>query len=139
MAKVLTVTHMNRCIACYSCMLACSRVVYGHFSAAKSAIQIRTRGGLQSKLAANICIGCFGPPCAEACPEDALVARKGGGVRFHSDKCTGCRACVAACIADVIAFDEEDAKPIVCVQCGSCARFCPHGVLEMAKKPVEAQ
>ncbi|MDP3044626.1 MAG: 4Fe-4S dicluster domain-containing protein [Bacillota bacterium] len=139
MAKVLTVKHMNRCIACYSCMLACSRVVFGRFSAAKSAIQIRTRGGLQSKLSANICIGCLEPSCAEACPQEALVGRKGGGVRFKTEKCTGCQVCVAACIADVIEFDEADGKPIVCIQCGSCARFCPHGVLEMAERPVEAR
>lgn len=135
MARVLSVKHMNRCIGCYSCMLACARTVYGDYSLSKSAVQIRTRGGLQSKLAANICLGCIDPPCAAACPEGALVPRRGGGVRFVRDKCTGCQDCVPACIAGVIAFDEADQRPIVCIQCGACARFCPHEVLEMTERP----
>jgi len=131
-ARVLTVKHINRCIACYSCMLACTRTVSGRFSLAASAIQIRTRGGLQSKLAADVCLGCAEPACAAACPPEALRPRPGGGVRFARSQCDGCGACVAACIARVIRMDPEDSRPIVCVQCGACAKYCPHEVLEMA-------
>lgn len=132
MARVLTVRHINRCIACYSCMLACTRAVYGQFSLVRSAIQIRTRGGLQSKLAADVCLGCAEPACARACPREALLSRKGGGVVFIRSRCDGCAACVEACIARVIRMDPEDGRPIVCVQCGTCVRYCPHGVLAMA-------
>jgi Fe-S-cluster-containing dehydrogenase component len=131
MARVLTVKRISRCIACYSCMLACTRTVYGQFSLAKSAIQIRTRGGLQSKLAADVCLGCAEPPCASACPREALRPRAGGGVRFARARCDGCAACVEACIARVIRMDPEENLPIVCVQCGTCVRYCPHEVLEM--------
>jgi Fe-S-cluster-containing dehydrogenase component len=130
-ARVLTVRHMNRCIACYGCMLACARSVYGQFSLVKSAIQIRTRGGLQSKLAADVCLGCVEPACALACPQQALQPRPGGGVRMVRSRCDGCAACAEACIARVIRMDPEEERPIVCIQCGQCVRYCPHAVLEM--------
>ena len=131
MPRVLTVRHINRCIACYSCMLACARTVYGRFSLVKSAIQIRTRGGLQSKLAADVCLGCAEPACAAACPRKALLPRKGGGVSMVRSRCDGCAACGEACIARVIRMDPEDGLPVVCIQCGTCVRYCPHAVLEM--------
>lgn len=129
--KILQAPGMNRCIACYSCMLACARTVYKSFSPRQSAIQIRTQGGLQSKLVADICRGCLDAPCAEACRVEALLPRKGGGVKFNPAKCTGCRACVEACVVKTIHFDEQREKPIICIQCGTCTRFCPHGVLTM--------
>ncbi|HAG07899.1 MAG TPA: (Fe-S)-binding protein [Peptococcaceae bacterium] len=133
MGRVLKVLNINRCISCYSCMLACARTVYKSFSLRKSAVQIRSRGGLQSRLQADICRGCEDAPCAAACPTGALLPRKGGGVVYLPAKCNGCRECVKACIVRVIAFDEEEARPIVCIQCGTCARFCPHEVLAMVE------
>ncbi len=129
--KVLKAEGMAKCIGCYSCMLACARTVHNNFSPRKSAIQIRSTGGLQSNFLALICRGCTNPPCVEACPTEALVQRKGGGVLFKKDLCTGCKQCVDACSAQAIFFDEEDKKPIVCIQCGTCTRYCPHKVLTM--------
>ncbi len=134
MARVLTVLNINRCIACYSCMLACARVVHKSFSLRKSAVQIRSRGGLQSRLQADICRGCRDAPCAAVCPTGALLPRKGGGVTYISGKCNGCRQCAEGCVARVITFDEEESRPIVCIQCGACARFCPHEVLAMVEE-----
>lgn len=131
MGKVLRTPGINKCIGCYSCMLACARVVHKSFSPSVSAIQIRSRGGLQSKLAAHICMGCLDPACAGACPAEALVARSGGGIKFFPEKCTGCRKCVDACVVKVIHFDEDTGKPVVCIQCGVCTKFCPHNVLAM--------
>lgn len=129
--KILKAEGMGRCIGCYSCMLACARVIHNNFSPRKSAIQIRSAGGLQSKFLAVICRGCGEPPCAAACPAEALIRRKGGGVVFKKELCTGCRQCVGACTVEAIYFDEEERKPVVCVQCGACTRFCPHQVITM--------
>ena len=102
MPKILTAPAMARCIGCDSCMLACARMVYNSFSPHKSAIQIRSRGGVMGRMAANICTACAEPvPCVEACP-----------VR-------------------VIGWDEEETKPVVCIFCGQCARFCPHDCLAL--------
>ncbi|MEW6771468.1 MAG: 4Fe-4S binding protein [Bacillota bacterium] len=131
--KILRVKDIDRCIGCYSCMLACARVVFKSHSVVKSAVLVRTRGGLQSKWGADICRGCPDAPCAEPCPTGALRPRPGGGVIFKRDKCSQCGACVDACIVRVIRLDEEG-FPIVCIQCGSCARFCPQDVLVMEER-----
>ena len=74
MPKVLTDPGMGRCIGCYSCMQACARMVYNDFSPHKSAIQVRTVGGMNGRLVADICRACPEPvPCVEACPNEAIL------------------------------------------------------------------
>lgn len=134
MPKVLNAPGMNKCIGCYACMLACARHVYDSFSPLRSAIQIRTRGGYGSTMVADICRGCLKPDCAAACPVNALIPRKGGGVIFKEDKCTGCRLCIDACPVKTIWFNPDNNKIIVCKHCGICVKFCPHGCLTMEEK-----
>ncbi|SHH16795.1 4Fe-4S dicluster domain-containing protein [Desulforamulus hydrothermalis] len=134
MAKILHAKYMAKCIGCYSCMLACARVTKHSFSLAKSAIQIRTAGGLQSRFLADICRGCEDPACAQACHYGALLPRAGGGVKFIPDKCIGCQDCVEACVVKTIRFDQESNKPVICIQCGTCTRFCPHRVITMEER-----
>ena len=133
MPKVLTAPAMSRCIGCYSCMLACARLNYASYSPRHAALQIRTQGGLQGRLGADICRACREPACAEACPPGALTRRKGGGVQLHEEECIGCQACVRACPLQVIYWAESSHTPIICKQCGVCVRYCPHGCLEMVE------
>jgi len=116
-------------------MLACARMIYGSFSPHKSAIQIRSVGGVMSHMAANICTACAAPvPCVEVCPTDALTTRAGDrGMVYRKAECIGCHKCVEACPVQVIGWDGEEDKPIVCIFCGQCVRFCPHDCLEMVE------
>ena len=131
MPKVLRAVKMDQCISCMGCMLTCARQRYNSFSVERSAIRVRTTGGFQSQMTADICMGCDPPPCAEVCMSGALTPRKGGGVRFDRDECFACKKCVDACPVGVITFDEQLHIPIICIECGACARHCPHGCLEM--------
>ncbi len=81
-----------------------------------------------------VCRACDDPPCAKACPVDALVIRKGGGVVLKKDNCIGCKTCVANCILKAIFWDDGANKPMICVHCGLCVKNCPHGVLALEKK-----
>ena len=137
MAKVLKVADIDRCIGCYSCMLACARTVRRSFSPTRASLKIQTAGGFQSRFVAEICRGCDNAPCALACKYGALLVREGGGVKFRENKCVGCGACVEACIIDVLYFDEGRKKSMPCIQCGTCVRFCPHEVLTMEVKSHE--
>ena len=128
--KVVRVRDTDRCIGCYSCAFACARLVFKSHSAVKSAIQVRTRGGLQSKWGLDICRACTDAPCTEACTAGALVPRPGGGVIFKKAKCTRCLDCIEACVIRVISPDDEN-YPIICIHCGNCARFCPQEVLSV--------
>jgi len=131
MAKILKVADIDRCIGCYSCMLACARTIRKSFSPSRASLQIRTAGGFQSRFVAEICRGCDDAPCALACKYGALLVREGGGVKFREDKCVGCGECAEACIIDVLHLDEDKKKSMPCIQCGTCVRFCPHEVLAM--------
>lgn len=131
-ARILKAKEMSRCIGCFSCMISCAAVNQHNHSLAKSAIKIKTAGGLSGKMVAVVCAGCTGVrPCAEACPSSALVDRDGGGVHLLADKCIGCQKCVAACALGAVFFDSDTGKPIICKHCGVCPRFCPHECLEM--------
>ncbi|GAB6154230.1 4Fe-4S binding protein [Desulfosporosinus burensis] len=132
--KVLKAMQMNRCIGCLSCMITCASVNQQDHSILKSAIRIKTSGGLSGKFIAIVCQACQGDvPCAEVCPTGALVKRQGGGVILNKDNCVGCQRCVLACTVDAIYFDPDTKKPIVCKHCGVCARFCPHGCLQLTE------
>jgi formate hydrogenlyase subunit 6/NADH:ubiquinone oxidoreductase subunit I len=142
MPRILAAPRMARCIGCDSCMLACARMIYQSFSPHKSAIQIRSRGGVMGRLVANICTACAEPvPCVEVCPTEALTVRTASrseaeqavarGMTYRKAECIGCYKCVEACPIQVIGWDQEENKPIVCIFCGQCVRFCPHDCLEM--------
>lgn len=132
MSKVLRAAGMNKCLGCFACMLVCSAVNRKNHSISKSAIKIRTAGGLQGKMVADVCQACTGErACAEACPSGALENRPGGGVIFKSERCICCRRCEKACIVSAIFYDEDEHKPIICKHCGVCTRFCPHNCLSM--------
>jgi NAD-dependent dihydropyrimidine dehydrogenase PreA subunit len=62
------------------------------------------------------------------------VKKKGGGVRLNGDRCIGCGNCVEACIVRAVFWDSETNKPMICVQCGFCVDYCPHGVIELQEK-----
>ncbi len=129
--KVLRTPHMERCIGCYSCSLACARSVYKSLSWKRAGIQIRSSGGISTGFEAGVCLACDPAPCAAACPTDALRQRKGGGVIFREKLCINCGECAKACPVDAIYFDPEWSTPVLCIHCGRCVSFCPHDCLEM--------
>ncbi len=133
MPKVLRAPAMNKCLGCFTCMTTCAAVNQKSHSLPKAALKIRTTGGIDTKYVAFICMGCKAAACREACPSGALTAREGGGVVLDPEKCIGCRQCEQACIAGAINFDQKNGKPIICRQCGICARFCPHDCLAMTE------
>ena len=131
MAYVLNPKGMNKCIGCVTCMLVCAAANKDSHSITKSAIKIRTTGGMASNFVAIVCRGCETPACAEVCPAGALELRPGGGVLLNAEKCYGCRRCVPACTVGAVNFDKETMKPIICSHCGVCTTFCTHDCLVM--------
>ncbi len=83
MPKLLRASMLQKCIGCGSCMLACARMRYRSLSLDKSAIRIRTAGGVQTSPVADICLACSEPACAAVCSAGALVPVPYGGVRVH--------------------------------------------------------
>ncbi|WP_432666328.1 4Fe-4S binding protein [Wukongibacter baidiensis] len=132
MSKVIRAVGMNKCIGCYSCMLSCSAVNHRSHSLEKSAIKIKTSGGLKGRFTSTVCLACKDErACVESCPSGALENRSGGGAVLSGEKCIGCGKCVSACIIGAISFDDDSNRPIICKHCGVCTNFCPHECLRM--------
>ncbi len=132
-ASRLAITDSERCVGCQICMFACARR-QGSAGLSTSRIGVRSDGGMERGFVIVVCRACDDPPCARACPTGALAAREGGGVRLLPEKCIGCGNCRDACVVEAVFWDDEAGKPMICVYCGYCERFCPYGVLEFEKE-----
>ncbi len=128
--NILTTPNMERCIGCYSCSLACARLVHRNLSWLTAGIRIKSSGGLSTGFNAVTCLACDPAPCAAACPTGAYAQRKGGGVRVKKRLCIRCGECPAACPVEAVYLDNTG-DPFVCIHCGRCVEFCPHACLEM--------
>lgn len=86
------------------------------------------------------CLHCIDPPCARACPANAISVTSEGAVVIDQNKCIGCQFCASACPYNVPRFGDggKAYKCTFCVdrlQAGlepSCVSHCPAGVFEMA-------
>ncbi len=111
MATYGMVLNMDRCIGCYTCVVACKMfygtrpgvdyngvkyVEWGEFPDAKQRYQL------------PICMHCIDAPCVKACPVDATYASEEGVVLMDYDKCIGCGACVTACPYDARTLVQDD-------------------------------
>jgi Fe-S-cluster-containing dehydrogenase component len=73
-----------------------------------------------------VCRHCDDPPCAEACPEQAISKREDGIVILDYDTCTGCQSCIEACPYDAIGFDEAKQTAL---KCNLCHHRVDHGLI----------
>lgn len=76
--KRLRVVEMDRCIGCYSCILACARHRYDSFSLEKAAIDVKIRGETEGSYKVVKCRFCFDAPCARVCEPKALKEMRAG-------------------------------------------------------------
>lgn len=113
------VVDLYRCIGCHTCAVTCkienNLPKHGWWN------RITTDGGNYQDTPAgeypNIkmnyvpiaCQHCESPACTKVCPVGATYKRDDGVVFQDSDKCIGCRMCIAACpYTGVRSFNWEE-------------------------------
>jgi Fe-S-cluster-containing dehydrogenase component len=119
------VIDQGKCIGCEACSLAC-RI---ENNSTEFWIKVEPQGGKEEDAPAGkyqnltlsflpkLCNHCSNPPCADACPVEALQKRDDGPVILDQDLCIGCKACLEACPYDVIVFNEKSKLAEKCNLC----------------------
>ncbi len=117
------------CMACLSCVRACSEAFYKVFDPDKSCIQIVSDNNGGAKVKA--CLQCG--KCMRTCPNGAISQNPKTGVYMINKKlCTGCGECKKACPMQVMVMGTETVSK--CIACGICAKACPMDLLEIIEK-----
>lgn len=107
MARFGLAIDLEACIGCHTCSVACKTA--NNLPREMWWSTIHTVGGTAmdtsegqypnaelSYLPIN-CQHCENPACVAVCPTGASFIREDGIVTIDTDKCIGCRACIAAC------------------------------------------
>jgi tetrathionate reductase subunit B len=109
------------CWGCRTCEVACKQEMNTSDGVRLICVQEdgpkKVHGTLEFSFHVTVCRHCEAPPCAEACPEQAIYKREDGIVLMDCDRCTGCGACVDECPYDAIALDMSAGTARKCNLC----------------------
>jgi Fe-S-cluster-containing dehydrogenase component len=130
MARYAMVIDTKKCVGCMDCVVACKTENNVPEGFNRDWLTYETAGifpNLHQENRSERCNQCDNPPCVYCCPCGAShISDIGGIVLVHEDKCSGCKACMAAC--------PYDARYIHPEGYASKCTFCSHRV-EQGLKP----
>ncbi len=107
--KFVMVIDLARCKNVKACQASCNHA--HHVQDAQNWIKVYPMQ--DAKMEApywqpTTCMHCDEPPCVKVCPVDATFKRQDGIVLIDSDRCIGCRFCMAACPYSTRVFNWGD-------------------------------
>ena len=107
--KLVMVIDLSRCKNLKKCQEACNHMHHVH----PGQSWIKVYGMKDADHTApywqpTTCMHCDEPPCVKVCPVDATFKRQDGAVLIDSDRCIGCRFCMAACPYSTRVFNWEE-------------------------------
>ena len=136
MARYAMVVDTKLCVSCKACVLACKAENVVPDGLSRDWLVEEVRGvfpELRMQNRSERCNHCAKPPCVGACPTGASHVNEGGTVLVTHRKCTGCKACIAACPYDS-RFVHPDGYIDKCTFClhrvrrgqePACVEVCP--------------
>lgn len=115
------VIDLRRCIGCNACTLACKQEKGTPPGVQYCKVPTYERGeypNTRFEYLPLLCMHCDDPPCEAVCPTGATYIREDGVVAVDTEKCIGCRYCMAACpynaryfsFTEPQAYHEEQGK-----------------------------
>jgi len=113
MARWGMVINLNKCIGCYTCMLACKQEHYLPPNMFWTRVLVGELGkypAVRKQEYPVLCNHCKDAACVSVCPTGATTKREDGIVMIDYDKCVGCRYCVMACPYQQRTFYGDDKK-----------------------------
>jgi carbon-monoxide dehydrogenase iron sulfur subunit len=131
------VVQADQCSGCRACEVAC--VVYheGHFGTAAARLRVTKMDSLGVDQP-HVCRLCRRPPCAAACPSEALYRDEAtGAVLLRAALCDACAACVVACPFGMVALHPETGLALICDLCGgdpACVKRCTTGAIALEER-----
>ena len=126
--KFVMVIDLSRCKNLKQCQSACNHMHFLH--PGQSWIKVYSMDDAEHTAPywqPTTCMHCDEPPCVKVCPVDATFKRQDGIVSIDSDRCIGCRFCMAACPYSTRVFNWEkpDIPEEVASQHYSCETSVP--------------
>ncbi len=104
MARFSMVIDTVKCVGCMDCVVACKTENHVPERFDRDWIVQDAQGKfptIQLEIRSERCNHCDNPPCVYCCPCGAShIHNLGGVVLVHHHKCSGCKACIAACPYD---------------------------------------
>jgi molybdopterin-containing oxidoreductase family iron-sulfur binding subunit len=107
--KFVMVIDLSRCKNVKKCQEACNHMHHVHDE--QNWIKVYPMQDAEKTAPywqPTTCMHCDEPPCVKVCPVDATYKRQDGIVLIDSDRCIGCRFCMAACPYSTRVFNWGD-------------------------------
>jgi tetrathionate reductase subunit B len=128
--RLAMVIDLRKCIGCSACSVSCKQeyeVPVGVFRSWVKIVEKGTYPNVRKVALPRLCNHCDNPACVEVCPVQASYRADNGAVLIHTDKCIGCKYCIAACPYDARFINPETKTADKCT-------FCVHRV-EKGQQP----
>lgn len=136
------INDLTMCAGCEACVYACKEI--NNLPTETGQVQLSAYSWTVVEKTNGIpvrrqCFHCNEPTCVSVCPVAALQKSEEGPVFYLSERCMGCRYCMAACPFQIPRYQWDKPVPIVqkCIMCyekrilegkePACTSVCPTG------------
>jgi Fe-S-cluster-containing dehydrogenase component len=132
--KFVMVIDLSRCKNVKACQASCDHMHQVHPGQNWIKILEMQDGGHTAPYwEPTTCMHCDEPPCVKVCPVDATFKRQDGIVLIDSDRCIGCRFCMAACPYSTRVFNWEE--PVLTKEVAALDYSCETSMPQKGKLP----
>ncbi len=161
--EVVKMIDTSRCTACRGCQVACKQwnempsfrtknrgsyqnppdLQWNTWTLIRFQEYEDGKGNFSWLFRKDGCMHCTDAACVKVCPSGALFHTEYGTVGVNSEKCIGCKECIAACPFDIPRWNPATDRITKCDLCytrlqadqkPACVLSCPTGAIQIGDK-----